>query len=128
MLSLTHHYLLLWRCQSSRVFFSREKYSFTMATPKADGPVQERDSSSPLSDPSEADEVTVSISQDLLVELGLLAQKLNVKPSVALRYAISLTSGLYSEKEQGAKGFLKKGSKQYDFTLKEPNIFSKQVS
>lgn len=84
----------------------------------------------PLSEdsPDESDEVVVSVSKELLVELGRLAKKLGVKPSVALSYAVSLTNSLYDENKGGAKVFLEKDRKRYNVTLEDPTVFSKLVS
>ena len=74
------------------------------------------------------DEITVTMPKQILVELGRLAQILDVEPSVALRYAIAMTSNIYSEKKDGAMVMLEKDRKRFQVTLKDPRMFSKEMS
>ncbi|WP_008309844.1 hypothetical protein [Leptolyngbya sp. PCC 6406] len=71
------------------------------------------------------EEMTVAVPKDILLKLGQLAKILNVEPTTALRYAVFVTSDIYSEKNEGATVLLEKGKKRYQVTLKDPRIFAR---
>ncbi|QQE66972.1 hypothetical protein GFS31_36770 [Leptolyngbya sp. BL0902] len=66
--------------------------------------------------------------KDVIAELAKLADQLNVDATTALRYAISTTAYLYSERADGSSLLLERDKKRYEVEWLTPREFARQFS